>query len=60
MRNQIQMAALKDLLYTHTAAQTFAVAAEAVEVAQSELDAAYWTWKQKNRVQDFVERGSVT
>lgn len=60
MRNQIQMAVLKDLLNTHTAAQAFAAAAEAVKTAESELDYAYDTWKRQNRVHDFVERGSVT
>lgn len=42
------------------AAKTFAAAAEAVQVAQSELDYAYTTWKHQNRVTDFVERGTAT
>ncbi|GEM_PF-6141783 len=41
-------------------AKTFAAAAQAVRVAESELDYAYDTWKHQNRITDFVERGSVT
>lgn len=42
------------------AAEKFAKEAQAVDVAKRELDFAYFDWKLKNNVQDFVERGSVT
>lgn len=58
MHKEIQI--IKKLAQVHECAQKFAVAAQAVRVAESELDAAYWTWKQQNRITDFVERGSVT
>lgn len=54
------MAPLKELILTHEKAKAYAAAVHATQIAQRELEQAYVTWKQLNRVEDFVERGSVT
>lgn len=58
MHNEVQT--LKKLAQVHECAKAFAAAAEAVKTAESELDHAYTSWKHRNHVTDFVERGSVT
>lgn len=59
MQKEIQT--LKKLAQVHECAKKFADAAQAVRVAESELDAAYDTWRHQNRCEGvFIERGSVT
>lgn len=58
MQKEIQT--LKKLAHVHECAKKFADAAQAVRVAESELDAAYTTWRHQNRCEGvFIERRSV-
>lgn len=58
MHNEVQT--LKKLAQVHECAKAFADASNAVRVATAELDHAYTSWKHRNHVIDFVERGSAT
>ena len=56
MRNQI--AALKELMTTYTRAQAYAAAVEDVANARYELNEAYARWREFQRINFIIEKGS--
>ena len=54
------MNAIDQIAKVCIASKVFTEAAKAVQIAQSELDYAYGTWRHQNRCEGvFIERGSV-